>query len=46
MTCITHKFTFFHSQEKKISVFQANFTAFKIANCHVIYLSTNYLLIN
>ena len=36
----------FHSLENIISVFQASFTALEIANCHMIYLSTNYLLIN
>ena len=51
MTCITYKYTFyftrfFHSLGNIISVLQASFTAFEIANCHVIYLSTNYLFIN
>ena len=39
-------FIFFHSLENLISVFQASFTAFEITNCHVIYLSTNYLAVN
>ena len=51
MTCITYKYIFhftffFHFLENIISVFQASFTAFEVAKCHVIYLSTNYLLIN
>ena len=37
---------FFIFLENIISVFQASFTAFEVAKCHVIYLSTNYLLIN
>ena len=41
MTCITSKYTFyftyfFHSLENIISVIQGSFTAFEIANCHVI----------
>ena len=37
---------FFHSLENIFSVSQASFTACEVAKCHVIYLSTNYLLIN
>ena len=37
---------FLHSLENIFSVSQASFTAFVVAKCHVIYLSTNYLLIN
>ena len=37
---------FFHSLENIITVFKASLTAFKIANRHVICLSTNYLFIN
>ena len=47
MTCITYKYKFyFHSLENIISVFQGSFTAFETANCHVIYISTNYLLMD
>ena len=39
-------FTFFFHSIKYIFHIPGEFTAFEVAKCHVIYLSTNYLVSN